>query len=172
MSGTYVTVGDNGQNVVRTAATAGGLENAGAIPALDAGGKLHGSMMPSGLGVSVQRLVTSETVAGLVNIWFDATANEGAGSWFVRKADATDETKPAHGFVKVTASSGEEVDVYLEGTYALTSTLPEVYLSITPGVAGAYDPTAKIRQLVGRRVGVNTYIFIPGDITVLNPSAA
>jgi hypothetical protein len=166
----YLGIGDNGQNIKRFPAIAGGGSAAGEIVALGSDGKLANSMLPSGLGVAIQRHKASENVVGLVNIWYDSTANENEGGWFVRKADASDATKFASGYVKESVTSGEDVDVYLEGTYTLTSNLPEVYLSKTPGGAGAYDSTAAIRQLVGRRVSLNTYAFIHGDITILNPT--
>lgn len=84
-----------------------GAGDANKIPALDSGGKLDISFMPSGVG-NTSSIVASENIANgdYVNIWDDA------GTIKVRKANATNNTKPAHGFVLVGGSTSSTLTVY------------------------------------------------------------
>src|SRR5512139_3232941 len=71
-----------------------GAGDAGKIPALDAGGKLHSSMMPTGTATETDDITASEALSAgdFVNIYDSAGAK-------CRKADATTAGKEAHGFV-------------------------------------------------------------------------
>ena len=91
--------------------TSAGAANAGDIPALDSSGKLDTTVLPSGIGAATKVVVASEslTAGDFVNIY------DNAGTASVRKANATDTTKPTHGFVKAGVSSGANATVYLDG---------------------------------------------------------
>lgn len=60
---------------------------------------------------STQQITASEnlTAGELVNLWSDA------GALAIRKADATDDTKPANGFVKVAVTSGDVGVFFTDG---------------------------------------------------------
>ncbi|MEO5341107.1 MAG: hypothetical protein H7837_11435 [Magnetococcus sp. MYC-9] len=114
-------------------------------------------------------MVAAETLASgdFVNM-FDAS-----GVTKVRKADATDSGKRAHGFVKVGATSGQSVDVYLDGANnALTGLTggTRYYLSAaTPGAATAIMPSASgnLVQYLGTAMSATAIAFRPTDGTVL-----
>jgi len=123
-------------------------------------------------GIRVHALATSGSkkvvkasealsAGNLVNIYFDTD------TWYCRKADASDVEKYAVGFVAEAFESDADAEVHLYGEFEVISELNEVYLTQTPGVAGAYDPTAAIRQLIGRRTGSNTFKFLQGEIVIL-----
>lgn len=111
-----------------------GAGNAGDVVALDAGGKLDVSVLPTGIGPDVVVIEASENLGAgdFVNIY------ESAGSVYVRRADASapNAGEIAHGFVLNNVNSGDNATVYFEGpngqlsgltpgtTYALSSTTP------------------------------------------------
>jgi hypothetical protein len=161
-----------GSNMFAAPATVGGSGSAYNLVALDGDGRLHSAMLPAGTGVSVvvHRASGALSAGDLVNIYLDIVDDgiEGDTGWRVRRADASDPTKYAVGFVVSAYTSGALADVYLEGQFPLTSTLNEVYLTESPGIAGSFDAEAAFRQLVGRRIGANNYEFIQGERVLLN----
>jgi hypothetical protein len=107
-----------------------GAGDAGKIPALDAGGKLDVSLMPTGIGPDTIDLPTSENlVAGdYVNIY------DNAGTVTARKADANG--KEAHGFVLAAVTSPASASIYRAGVNNQLTGLTEgvrQYLSETAG---------------------------------------
>ncbi len=125
-----------------------GAGEAGDIVALDAGGKLDISVLPTGIGPDVAVIEASEALAAgdFVNI------HDVAGTPNVRKADASqaNAAEIAHGFVKDNVTSGANATVYFEGanddlssltagtTYALSATVPGAVVALgsattTPG---------------------------------------
>jgi len=130
------------------AAQLGGASYAGQIPALDATtGLLAVSMMPSGVGPDTDTSgvcsATALTAGMYVNIY-----NAG-GVKTVRPADATDNTKPAHGFVLAGFTVGQTVTVYMQG--AQNTVIP----------VGAY---------VAADVGKALYLSTSGGVTTTRPS--
>lgn len=129
-----------------------GAGNEGDIVALDATGKIDGSVMPVGIGADTAALTASEAlVAGnFVNIWSDA------GAFKARKADATTAGKEAHGFVLAAVAGGAAATVFFEGTNnQVTGQTPgNVFLSTTPGAADDVAPSAAGN--VVQRLGVAT----------------
>lgn len=87
-----------------------GGADADKIPALDSGGKLDISFMPSGLG-NTKSITTSEALSAgnFVNIHISSGVK-------VRKADHTSSAKQAHGFVINSFSSGASALVYPLGS--------------------------------------------------------
>src|SRR4051812_31243860 len=89
-----------------------GAGDAGKAVALDATGRIDNSMMPVGISADTQVVTASEALSDgdYVNIW------DSAGTFKVRKADASAAGKEAHGFVLASALSGAAATVYFEGT--------------------------------------------------------
>lgn len=128
-----------------------GAGDAGKIPALDSGGKLDLSMMPTGIGADTATIEASENLAAgdLINI-YDASGAK------CRKADATIAGKEAHGFVLSTVTSGANATVYFEGSNDQVSGLtPGVqFLSTTAGAATNTAPSSSGN--IVQKVGVAT----------------
>lgn len=130
----------------------GGSGNEGKIPSLDANGRLDETMMPTGIGADTANITASEALAAgdFVNVYNNAgTAN-------VRKADATTNGKPAHGFVKSSVANARTATVFFEGNNdAVTgATGGIIYLSATAGGFTSTAPTSA-NNLV-QRIGVAT----------------
>jgi hypothetical protein len=91
--------------------TSTGVANADEIIALDATGKIDPSLLPAGFGAEVVAAVTSENlIAGeFVNMYLNG------GVATLRKADATDTTKPAYGFVIAGSTSPAINTMYILG---------------------------------------------------------
>lgn len=130
--------------------TSAGAANAGDIPALDDTGRLDASMMPTGIGADTAVVQASEALAAgdYVNVW------SSAGSFRVRKADASTSGKEAHGFVLSAVASGANATVYFEATNTqVTGQTPgPVWLSAaTPGAGTSAAPTGtgNVQQRIG-----------------------
>lgn len=95
-----------------------GATNAGDIVALDSTGKLDPSLLPSSGGEAAHAIVCSEALA--VGDWINIYNNGGTRA--VRRALATDATKPAHGFVKTAYTAGQTANVYVDGTNSNVAT--------------------------------------------------
>jgi hypothetical protein len=91
-----------------------GATDADKIARLNASGEWDVSMIPSTAGTSAETIQASEDLAAgdFVNV------HETGGARRVQKALATDTTKPAHGYVTATVSSGANATVYLTGINA------------------------------------------------------
>lgn len=95
------------------------------------------------------------------------------GALRMRKADATDETKPAHGFVKAAVTSGSS------GTFFGPGQVNDVVSGLTPGAgyflattAGGVTTTApstagNIVQEVGQAISATSLLFDPLDAVQL-----
>lgn len=138
-----------------------GAGDAGKIPALDTAGLLDISMMPVGVGAEVVVAASSENlVAGnFVNLY------DNAGTINVRKADATNNTKPADGFVLSGVTSPANATVYLisaknTAVSALTVGV-DYYLATTAGGVTATAPSASgnIIQRLGKSKSATELIF-------------
>lgn len=117
-----------------------GAPNDGDIPALDATGRLDISMMPVGVVATAKAIQASENLAAgdLVNIW-------NSGGARVRKADASDPVKYAHGFVLAAWTAGQMAIVFFEDINTQISGFTpgdRLYLSNT--VAGAVTTTVPV----------------------------
>lgn len=143
--------------------TSAGAGNDGDIPALDATGRLDSSMMPVGIAAATASVTASEALAAgdFVNIW------SSAGSFRVRKADASTSGKEAHGFVLAAVSNGAVGVVYFPGeenTQVTGATPGAVYLSdSTAGGFSATAPSASghVVQRLGVAVSATEIIFEP-----------
>lgn len=139
-----------------------GAADAGKIPALDSTGLLDVSMMPIGIAAETIVAASSENlVAGnFVNLY------DNGGTINVRKADATTNVKPAHGFVLANVTSPANATVYLisNKNTAVTGLTPgaDYWLSTTPGGVTATAPSAagNLVQLLGRATSATLLPFI------------
>ena len=117
---------------------------ANAIPAGDSTGRLDASWLPIGVGQEVVIAPSSENLlAGdFVNMFLNA------GAINVRKADATTNAKPAHGFVTANVVSPANATMYILGVqnssvvgavigtkYVLSKTVPGGFTDIAVFVA-------------------------------------
>lgn len=160
-----LSLGNNGELVeTKGIAASAGVSDAGKLPELDAGGKLDLSMMPTGIGADTLTFTASESLAAgdFVNIYYSG------GNKYVRKALATDNTKPAHGFVKSAFSASQAALVYVRGLndkVALGSFTDgdigkKVFLS--PSTAGAVTLT--------RPTGASQIVHVLGDVDGIGPT--
>lgn len=116
-----------------------GVDDAGAIPAAGANGRLHESWLPEGVGANVDVAPASEALGAgkFVNLWSDG------GVAKYRLADASN-NRPADGFVIDAVDLGEDATVFpLDVTNSELSGLTvgaTYYLSTAGGVtATPYD---------------------------------
>lgn len=142
--------------------TSAGAGDAGKIIALDSSGAIDISMMPAGISAEVVVAASSENLStgNFVNLY------DNAGTINVRKADATTNAKPAHGFVLASTTSPASATVYLisaknTGVTGLTVGL-DYYLSTTPGgvVSTAPSASGNIVQKLGRAISATSLPFI------------
>ena len=139
------------RNVAGTPTEVRGVQTSTAdeIVALDTNGLLDPTMFPAGIGGSVVNMEVGigVTAGDFVNIYNNTTI-------MCRPANATDATKPCHGFVLTTEIATAFVDVYFEGinTAATASTLGAIqFLAVTDGDSVGTAPSAagNIVQRVG-----------------------
>lgn len=144
-----------------------GAGDATKLAQLDTNGKWDITMMPSGIGADTQSIITSEAIANgdFVNIY------NNAGTRTCRKALATDNTKPANGFVLVGVGVGVSAIVYVRGlnsavvlgTFTAADIGKKVFLSAS--LAGAVTSTipaatSNIAQVVGTVDAVGATVTI------------
>lgn len=156
----------------KEAATAGGSGYANQIVALGADGLIPPSMLGS-VGTPSISATTSEnlTAGDFVNLYYTG------GAVNARKANATDTTRPAHGYVIATVSSGNPVDVYTDGfnsqvpigSFTTADVGKRVFLDISAGVITLTPPTdttGRLVQMLGTIVGVGAdLITVDVEIT-------
>lgn len=112
--------------------------------------------------VTQQTITASEALAAndLVNIYNSSGPK-------VRKANATDGTKPAHGYVKAAVASGDPAVIYFDGENDnLTGlTAGTYFLSTTGGQMTQTVPSANgnIAQKVGVATAAGSFVFEPGE---------
>lgn len=135
---------------------------ANAIPAGDVTGRLDVSWMPVGSGPEVLTVVASEalTAGDFVSLW------NNTGVLNVRKADATTNAKPAHGFVLSNVLLSGTATVYLLSninTAEVGLTIAsDYYLSTTPGGVTTTPPSAtgNIVQRIGTATKTTELPFV------------
>lgn len=139
--------------------TSAGAGNAGDIIALDGTGRLDSSVMPVGFGDDTAVIVAGENLAAgdFVNVYNDS------GTPKVRKADATTAGKEAHGFVLAVVTSGNNANVYFEGTNTQVSgaTAGVIYLSASAGgfTSTAPSSSGNVVQKLGVAVSATAISF-------------
>jgi len=138
-----------------------GVSDAGKIPALDSSGLFDISLMPAGVGAEIVVAASSEnlTAGDFVNLY------NNTGTINVRKADASNNTKPADGFVLVNVTSPANATVYLisaKNTAVSGLTVgADYWLSTTPGAITATAPssTGNIVQRLGKAKSATEFVF-------------
>lgn len=156
-----------GQPVEVEAKTASaGAADAGKIIALDAGGKIDSTMMPSGVGADAKSMTASEAISAgdIVNIHDSSGAK-------ARKADATTSSKRAVGFAPSAIANGATGTIQFEGTIAGLSGLTigaPYYLATTAGGITTTPPTGSGNavQMVGVAISATELSFEPGLLMV------
>jgi len=155
-----------------TVSTSSGGGSAGEIPGLDSNGKLDVSFFPTGIGPETQSATASEALSA--GDWVNF--HDVSGTKSVRKANATDHTKPTEGFVKQSYSSSASATVYTAGdndrvpvgTFVASDVGLEAFLSTTAGgtTKSPATSTGNLIQSVGDIINVGgTYVtvsFTPG----------
>ena len=147
---------------VKGTQTSAGAGDAGKIVALDSGGKLDSTLLPTGVGAETETIVASEGLSAgdLVNIY------NNSGTRTCRKADASNGRR-AHGFVLAVVESAANATVYTAGTnngltIAVTNAGLPVYLSTSGAVSTTAASTpGHLSQEVGICVGANKVAFTP-----------
>ena len=152
---------------VQPVVSSAGAGDAGKVAQLDANGRWDVSTMPTGIGADTQSILTSEVlVAGdFVNIY------NNAGTRNCRKAVATDNTKPAHGFVLAGFGNAATALVYVRGlntavpvgAFVVTDIGKSSFLSAaTSGQATTTRPatTSNIVQVLGPVENVGATVTI------------
>ena len=138
-----------------------GAPDANKIVALDAAGKLDASVLPAGVSAEVTVCASFEnlTAGDFVNLFLDSAVIK------ARKADATTNAKPAHGFVLANVTAPANATVYRISTAntALTGLTigSDYWLSTTPGAATTTPPSAtgNIVQELGRATLTTSMVF-------------
>jgi len=126
-----------------------GVTDAGKIPALDQTGRLDVSMMPIGIGAEVVVAATSENLTDgeFVNLY------NLAGTITLRKADATANDKPAHGFVIENSTSPANATMYILG-------VPNPYLT---GLEVGFEYVLS-KTVPGGITKITSFVGAPGNI--------
>lgn len=149
-----------------------GEEDAGKIGALDETGRYHLSLMPIGVGPSIDIFVASENLSAgkFVNIHLDA------GITKARLADATN-NRQADGFVLDSVEAGEQIAVYkIDSNNTKLSDLSpgkKHYLATAGGVTDTpYDESdpeneGYISQYLGKAKNSNELITEDDGIVIL-----
>jgi len=108
------------------------------------------------------RMVASESMTApcLINVWDDS------GTPKVRKANATNNTKPADGFIINSVTAGDFVKPFFDGKIPGYTTLTigaTFFLSTTGGGITTTAPisSGSIQQIVGRSINATTLQFEP-----------
>lgn len=154
---------DGSKTEVAASQSSAGAGDAGKIVALDSGGKLDNSLMPTGIGAETKSITASEALAAgdWVNI-YNAT-----GTSKCRKADASS-GKRAHGFVLAAVNQDATATVYMAGiNNQLTSLTADsmYFLSATPGAGTVTAPTTAgyLVQELGISLSTTEVAFQPGQ---------
>jgi hypothetical protein len=148
--------------------TSAGAGSAGLIPALDEAGLLNDNMMPVGMGAD---LIVVKTGVG------DLLANDVVYLHLVTavltadKADATDATKRAQGYVKVGTAAGDDCTVYLDSQLPGTGLTPgaKYYLTVVPGTVSVTPPagSGNMVQCVGEAISATAIKFDPDKMPIV-----
>jgi len=139
-----------------------GVADAAKMVQLGPDGKLHESMMPTGLAADVKAIIASEALAA--NDLVEVYDNGGVAN--VRKADNSN-SRRAVGFVlSEVLVPGSSVSVYFEGTIIGQAGLTiggACYLSTTGLITQTppVSPAAQISQEIGLAISANEVSFEP-----------
>lgn len=163
MAAKYLKLGNTGFPTEQEATVvSSGAGNAGDIPALDSNGKLHMSVLPTGIGVPTYTGNAGENLSAGDYVYINASGN-------VLKADASasNASKAAVGFVLAAVTNGSPATVYLEGNNdAHTGLTVGASYFLSASTAGAPTTTipttaGHVVQYLGRAISSTTIAFDP-----------
>lgn len=163
MADKYLALVAGKKKEIEATVTSGGVANAGDIPALDSGGHLSATVMPSGIGPEAVTITAAEAISqwDLINIYLDGATLKG------RKADGGTNKYVAHAYAPAAIDSAAEGTVYSDGWITGVGLTPgaDYYLD---NVAGAYclaaaipASTGEIVQKIGYAVSATQLVFAP-----------
>ena len=164
----FLTKGTGSLDEVQAISTSAGAGSVGLVPCLGADGRLNENMMPSGVSADVQvcktgvgDLLANDVVyIHLVDVTLTAD-----------KADATNATKRAQGYVKAGTTAGDNCTVYLDGELPGTGFTPgaKYYLTLTPGTVSVTAPSGSgnMVQCVGEAVSATGIKFDPDKMPIV-----
>ena len=165
----FLTKGAGILQEVQTDHESAGAGDAGKIRCLDESGLLDISVMPLGtVTASLLAEATEDLVIGDVVYLHKVVTTLTAD-----KADATDATKKAMGYIdEIVDFSGEATcRVYFEGLITLTGLTPgaKYYLTTTPGVISVAPPEGdgNMVQCVGYALSATKLKFDPDDVPIV-----
>jgi hypothetical protein len=159
---TYIDLVSGEQQLKTAINSSAGAGDADKLIRTDASGLIDASFMPAGVGERITVTASENLAAGaLVNIWNDTTAK-------AREADATDNSKPADGFVSAAVTLGNPASVIplygtqSGGTLTGLTIAAKLYLSTTPGVPTETPPSSagNVIQFVGFAITATSAFFI------------
>lgn len=159
MANKYLAVSGNDTVEVEATVTSAGAGDAGEIVALDAGGKIDSTLLPTGVGADSLTVTASEALSAgdFINLHVSSGTK-------MRKADSSNGRR-AHGFVKAAVLSSATGTAYFDGSNDQVSglTVGTVYfLSTTGGVTATAPTTAThIMQEVGVATSATSISFEP-----------
>jgi hypothetical protein len=164
----FLTKGSGVLAEVQAISTSAGAGSAGLIPALDGSGLIAMNMMPSGVGA--ETIVVKTGVGNLL-------ANDVVYLHLVTavltadKADATDATKRAQGYVKAGTTAGDDCTVWLDDELPGTGLTPgaKYYLTVTPGTVSVTPPagSGNMVQAVGEAISATAIKFDPDKMPIV-----
>jgi hypothetical protein len=157
----FLTFLSNKIQLVTAIVSSTGAGDAGMIVSTDTDGRLHPTVMPTGIGADTQTVLASENLSA--GDWVNVYDNGGTPN--VRKADANPE-RAATGFVLASVSSAANATVYRSGTNTGRSGLTTgtyYYLSATAGGETATAPTTSgdVIQGLGYASSASAIAFQP-----------
>ena len=158
----------DGNTIEMAPGVTGGAGDAEKIPALDANGQIPQAMMPTGVGPELVVVPAGEDLAAGDFISF----YDNVGTTNAQKADATDTTKKAHGFVTAAVIAPADASVYVDGQNSNLSGLTKgdtYFLSAaTPGAVVATAPASSgnLVQRIGVAISATSIVFKPQEIVV------
>lgn len=170
MADKYLELNAAGRPQQKEPATTGGAGQAGKIIALGNDGLIPPSMLGSVGTPSLSANASENLTAGdFVNIFYTG------GAVNARKANATDSTLPANGYVVTSVSSGSPVDVYTDGfnsqiplaSFTTADVGKRVFLSTTAGtitLTPSIDTTGRLVQMLGVIFGVGGTVTVDVEI--------
>ncbi len=168
MADKYLAWGTNAIQEKEATVQSAGAGDAGKIAALDAGGKLDETLMPDGISAENQVAEASEDLVAndVVNFFDDS------GTLKCRKANATNTTKPAHGYVKDGVTTGNNATVFTDGFLPGTGLTIGSKYYLSAAAAGEVTTTApsgtgNIAQPVGVAISETKIKFEPALLYVI-----
>jgi len=153
-------------------ATSAGAADAGKLVQLDAGGKLDQSLLPSVALVGHEDYAFPATEAisagDIINVY------DNLGTPSIRKADATDNTKPPMGFALAAIALNATGTVRLSngvitGLTGLTAGVRYYLSALTPGAITATPPatTGNVIYAIGRAKSATEFNYIDDTTPVI-----